>query len=85
MSGCLTPAELAERVGWSRQLAADSYTYWLERGIIERVNGGYRLTREWAWELEAFRPLPSERVPLSRDEVAEALDHCKPGPQKAAA
>lgn len=85
MNGCLTPAELAERVGWKPQLAADSYSYWLARGVIERVNGGYRLTPEWARWLDACRPALSERVPLSGEEIAEVLDPCKPGPQKAAA
>lgn len=83
MNGCLTVAELCVRTGAPRRVMERWIREWLESGDVERVNGGYRASAEWR---EAFgRIRDDDAVPLTPDELDEALGHCKPGPQKAAA
>jgi hypothetical protein len=73
---CLTLAELVDRTGASPRLVDEWIRDWLERGIVERVNGGYGLVAEYAGPLRALRG-----VPLGPGDD-DGFPRLKPGPAK---
>ena len=81
MRGTLTAAELALRIHCPLHRAEKLLGDFAAAGVAERVNGGYRLTDEYARPLRAARETLVALEPGDDD----GLDHCKPGPQKAAA
>jgi hypothetical protein len=81
MRGTLTAAELALRLRCPVRRAEKLLADFDAAGVAERVNGGYRLTPEYALPLRAAR---STLVPLEPGDD-DGLDHCRPGPRKAAA
>jgi hypothetical protein len=86
MTGCLSLAELCVRSGASPKQMRIYLADFEAKGIAECVgNDLWRLTPAAVAEyVFTFRAIRIGNVPLEPGDD-DGLDHCKPGPQKAAA
>ena len=86
MTGALSLVELCAKNPQHRpKLLAVAVADFERQGIAERDGEGWRLTPSAAAEyVPLFHSLrPAEPVPLTDDELADALTPFTPGPQKA--
>jgi len=75
----LTVADLVARTGAPASILEESLHQWLERGVVQRVNGGYAASPEWVGRLSILRG-----VPLESDDD-DGIPSVKPGPRRKAA
>jgi DNA-binding IclR family transcriptional regulator len=82
---CLSLAELCASTGVSPKRMRVFLADFEAAGIVERDGDRWRLTSAAAAEYAfAFRAIRASNVPLEPGDD-DGLDHCKPGPAKAAA